>query len=265
MESYGNIRRILSFVRRAVDDYNMIEENDKIAIGLSGGKDSVTLLYALANLRKFYPKNFSLYAIYLDSGFYDVGFTTKENSEKGIEKLRNFCADIEVPFKVTDTNIAKIVFDIRKEKNPCSLCSRMRRGALHTAAKEYGCNKMALGHHFDDAVETFIMNLFNEGRIGSFSPVTYLDRTDITIIRPLVYCPEKNIKYYVSHTADLPILKSPCPQDCDSERQRVKDMLYKLEKEQYKGLKHRIFGAMQRADVDGFGHDGKAYIPDDEN
>lgn len=259
MEHYGNTRRLLSFLRRAVDDYNMIEDGDRIAVGVSGGKDSLALLVALAELRIFYPKRFELFAIHLDPGFYDAGFCEKDEALGKIAALQTFCDNLEVPLKVVETHIAEIIFKVRKEENPCSLCSRMRRGALHTAAKELGCNKMALGHHFDDAVETFIMNLFNEGRIGSFSPVTYLDRSDITVIRPMVYCPEKSIKYYTAHTEGLPIIESPCPEDRATERQRVKDLLYNLEKD-YDGLKHRIFGAMQRADIDGFGlSDGSFY------
>ena len=251
MVHYGNVRRILSFVRRAVDDYDMIEEGDRIAVGVSGGKDSLALLCALAELRIFYPKKFELFAIHLNPSFYNAGFCEKDEALLQIEKLKAFSESLKVPMTVIDTDIAEIVFKVRKEQNPCSLCSRMRRGALHNAAKALECNKMALGHHFDDAVETFVMNLFNEGRIGSFSPVTYLDRRDITIIRPLIYCPEKRVRYYTNH-AELPITKSPCPADRDSERQRVKDLLYTLEKD-YDGLKHRIFGAMQRADIDGFG------------
>ena len=251
MVHYGNVRRILSFVRRAVDDYDMIEEGDRIAVGVSGGKDSLALLCALAEHRIFYPKKFELFAIHLNPSFYNAGFCEKDEALLQIEKLKAFSESLKVPMTVIDTDIAEIVFKVRKEQNPCSLCSRMRRGALHNAAKALDCNKMALGHHFDDAVESFVMNLFNEGRIGSFSPVTYLDRRDITIIRPLIYCPEKSVRYYTNH-ADLPITKSPCPADRDSERQRVKDLLYTLEKD-YDGLKHRIFGAMQRADIDGFG------------
>ncbi|MBR5528112.1 MAG: tRNA 2-thiocytidine(32) synthetase TtcA [Clostridia bacterium] len=252
MTHYGNVRRLLSFVRRALDDYDMIEDGDRIAVGVSGGKDSLALLCAMAEIRLFYPKKFELFAIHLDPGFYNAGFCEKAETEKQINELRSFCDSLCVPLTVVETSIAEIVFKVRREENPCSLCSRMRRGALHNAAKELDCNKMALGHHFDDAVETFVMNLFNEGRIGSFSPVTYLDRRDITIIRPLIYCPEKSVRYYVNHAEGLPIMASPCPADRDSERQRVKDLLYNLEKD-YDGLKHRIFGAMQRADIDGFG------------
>ena len=252
MAHYGNVRRILSFVRRAVDDYDMIEDGDRIAVGVSGGKDSLALLSALAELRIFYSKKYELFAIHLNPSFYNAGFCEKQEAQAQIDALKRFSESLCVPMTVVDTDIAEIVFKVRKEANPCSLCSRMRRGALHNAAKALDCNKMALGHHFDDAVETFMMNLFNEGRIGSFSPVTYLDRRDITIIRPLIYCPEKSVRYYTNHAEGLPIMKSPCPADHDSERQRVKDLLYNLEKD-YDGLKHRIFGAMQRADIDGFG------------
>lgn len=261
MKHYGNPRRLLSFVRRAVDDYEMINDGDKIAVGISGGKDSMALLCALAELRIFYPKKFELFAIHLDPAFYDAGFCDKEQTKKKIEELKAFSQSLLVPMTVIDTNIAQIVFKIRNEDSPCSLCSRMRRGALHNAAKELGCNKMALGHHFDDAVETFIMNLFNEGRLGSFSPVTYLDRRDITIIRPLIYCPEKSIKYYINHACGVPVLETPCPADRDTERQKTKDLLYQLEKD-YDGLKHRIFGAMQKADLDGYGLCGKTPYKD---
>lgn len=243
-------RRILSYTRRAVDDYGMIEDGDRIAVGVSGGKDSLTLLCGLAGLLKFYPKKFELVAISLNMGFADAGFTDHESANAGIKTMQDMCDELGVEFHSVDTKIAEIVFNVRKEKNPCSLCSRMRRGALHEAAKSLGCNKLALGHHFDDAVETFMMNLFNEGRIGCFSPVTYLDRRDITIIRPLVYAPEKDIRYFSTH-AQLPISKSPCPSDHDSERARMKELLRDMSKE-YKGLKHRIFGAMQKAELDGF-------------
>lgn len=251
--SFGNMRHLLSDVRRAADEYGMIEDGDRIAVGLSGGKDSLTLLTLLCALSRFYPKKFELFAVHADPCFYDAGFGTKEEAERGTEALRDFCDFLGVPLSVEKTHIAEIVFSIRREENPCSLCSRMRRGALHGVAKRQNCNKLALGHHFDDAVETLMMNLFNEGRIGCFSPVTYLDRRDITVIRPLIYCPEKSIRYFVSHSCGLPLIESPCPADKDSERKRVKDLLYTLEKSEYPGLKHRLFGAMQRADLDGFG------------
>ena len=245
-----NIRRILSYARRAVDDYGMINEGDRVAVGVSGGKDSLALLCSLANLKKFYPVQFEIEAITLDPGFYLAGMGNAEDIRNDYEKIAELCRQLNVNFTLVDTEIAKIIFDVRKEKNPCSLCARMRRGALHDTAKSLGCNKIALGHHFDDAVETFMMNLFNEGRVGCFSPVTYLDRKDITLIRPLVYVPEKDIRYFVNHS-DLPVLHSPCPMDKTSDREKFKQMLSSLEKDN-KGLKHRIFGAMQRAGIDGW-------------
>lgn len=250
MEFDFNVRRILSYTRRAVDDYGMIKDGDKIAVGLSGGKDSLALVCSLAALKKFYPANFELYVLTMDPGFYKAGFGDETSAKEAFEKLSDLCKQLSLPFKLFDTDIAKIIFETRKEKNPCSLCARMRRGALHQAAKELGCNKIALGHHFDDAVETFMMNLFNEGRLGCFSPVTYLDRSDITLIRPLIYAPEKDIKYFVNHS-DLPVMKSPCPADKNSDREKTKELLRQLDKEN-KGLKYRIFGAMQRAEIDGF-------------
>ena len=250
MNINAHLRRILSYTRRAVDDYSMIEDGDKIAVGLSGGKDSMALLCGLAGLRKFYPKKFELVAINLGMGFDEAGFTDKQSAEAETDKMRELCRELDVEFVYIPTQISHIVFNVRKESNPCSLCARMRRGALHDAAKAVGCNKLALGHHFDDAVETFMMNLFNEGRIGCFSPVTYLSRKDITLIRPLVYAPEKDIRYFANH-AELPVSSSPCPADRESERSRMKEILRDFEKE-YKGLKFRIFGAMQRANVDGF-------------
>lgn len=245
-----SIRRILSYTRRAVDDYEMIRDGDRIAVGVSGGKDSLTLLCAMSALRRFYPKKFELLAIYLDTGFDKAGFTTQENTLAQRKIIQTFCDELDVPLHIEETQITNIVFNVRKEKNPCSLCARMRRGALHDAAKSQGYSKLALGHHFDDAVETFMMNLFNEGRLGCFSPVTYLDRRDITVIRPLIYTPEKDIRYF-SGKAELPIIESPCPADRDSERARMKEILREFSKD-YKGLKYRIFGAMQRAELDGF-------------
>lgn len=245
-----NIRRILSYVRRAADDYKMIEPGDKIAVGVSGGKDSLALLCALAALKKFYPAPFELHAITMDPGFYKAGFGNEESAKCEYSKLSELCEQLEVPFTIFETEIAKIIFDIRKEKNPCSLCARMRRGALHDNALLVGCNKIALGHHFDDAVETFMMNLFNEGRIGCFSPVTYLDRKKITMIRPLIFTPEKDIKYFINHS-DLPVINTACPIDKTSDREKFKQLLNTLDKEN-KGLKHRILGAIQRANLDGW-------------
>ena len=186
----NGLRRMLSYTRRAIDDYHMIEAGDKIAVGVSAGKDSLTLLYALSTLRKFYPKKFELCAITIDMGFEGSDFSP----------IARLCEELSVPYHIIPTQISTVIFDIRKEKNPCSLCAKMRRGALHNAAKDLGCNTVALGHHFDDAVETFMMNLFNEGRIGCFSPVTYLDRMDITLIIPLIYTPESYIKGYAKQS-----------------------------------------------------------------
>lgn len=250
MEVFAKTRRILSYLRRAVDDYGMIENGDRIAVGVSGGKDSLALLVALCQLRKFYDKKFELCAISLNLNFHEAGFCQKEETEKAYAALSSFCKELEVEFFAYETHIAQVIFDIRKESNPCSLCARMRRGALHDAALEHGCNKVALGHHFDDAVETFMMNLLNEGRLGSFSPVTYLSRKNIALIRPLIYCPEKDIKYFAAHT-QLPIIESPCPSDKESERARVKQLLVSLDKE-YDGIKHKIFGSLCKAQLDGY-------------
>ena len=238
-------KHILSYVRRAVDDYEMINDGDKIAVGVSGGKDSLTLLYALANLRRFYPKKFDLIALTVDMGFDGMDFS----------KVEKFIADLDVPYHTINTQISKVIFDVRKEENPCSLCARMRRGAIHSGAKELGCNKIAFGHHFDDVANTFIMNLFFEGRVGCFSPVTYLSRTDITLIRPLIYTPEKDIKYFASKI-DLPVVKSTCPADGNTERAEIDSLISDLDR-RHKGLKYRIFGAIQRGNIDGFKECGR--------
>ena len=238
-------KHLLSYVRRAVDDYNMIEDGDKIAVGVSGGKDSLALLAALAGLRVFYPKKFDLIAITEDMGFEGSDFSA----------IDAFCRELNVPYFVEKTDIAKVIFDIRKESNPCSLCAKMRRGALHGDAKKHGCNKVALGHHFDDAVETFMLNLFFEGRIGCFSPVTYLSRADLTMIRPMLYMPEKEVRAYAAK-AELPIVKSPCPADGNTKREEMKQLLHNFERS-HPGLKYRIFGAMQRGEIDGFKQCGR--------
>ncbi len=234
------LQRILSFTRRAVDDYGMIAAGDCIAVGVSGGKDSLALLSALASLRRFYPKPFTLKAVTIDMGFAGSDFS----------RVEDFCRSLDVPYTVVKSEIAEIIFNVRKESNPCSLCAKMRRGLLHTAAKELSCNKVALGHHFDDVVETFVMNLFFEGRIGCFSPVTYLSRADLTMIRPLIYAQEKDIRYFARHT-DLPVVESLCPEDRATERENIKNLLRTLEKEN-EGLRHRLFGAICRGEVDGF-------------
>lgn len=247
------IKRILSFTRRAVDDYGMISDGDKIAVGISGGKDSLTLLYALSELRRFYPAKFELAAITVDMGF---------DAPVDWEPVRALCGELGIEYTVVPTKIAHVVFNVRHEKNPCGLCAKMRRGSLHDECKRQGCNKLALGHHFDDVVDTFMLNLFYEGRLGSFSPVTYLSRKDLTMIRPLIYAQEKDVRYFVRRHP-LPVIESPCPADKKTERESMKRLLATLERDN-KGLRHRIFGAMQKAGIDGY-HEGKLVkFPDDE-
>ena len=247
-----NIKRVLSHVRRAVDDYEMIKDGDKIAVGVSAGKDSLTLLCALAELRRFYPKKFDLIAITVDMGFEDADFS----------EIARLCEELEVPYHIIPTQISKIIFDVRKEKNPCSLCAKMRRGALYGGARELGCTSVALGHHFDDVVETFMLNLFYEGRLGCFSPVTYLSRVGIKLIRPMIYMPEKDVRYFAGK-AELPVMKSPCPADGNTERESMKQLLHTLEREN-KGLRYRIFGALQRGNIDGFKMVGMTGLKDYE-
>ncbi len=236
-----HIKRILSYTRRAIDDYQMIEAGDRVAVGVSAGKDSLALLCALAELRRFYPLPFTLHAITIDMGFKDG---------MDFSPIQALCKSLDVPYTIVPTEISKIIFDVRKESSPCSLCAKMRRGALHNAAKELGCNVVALGHHFDDAVETFMLNLFFEGRIGCFSPVSFLSRTELRLIRPMIYLPEKDVRYF-SNKAELPVIKSPCPADGNTQREEMKQLLAKLDREN-KGLRYRIFGAMQRGEISGF-------------
>ena len=241
----NEVKRLLSFVRRAVDDYQMIEEGDRIAVGISGGKDSLALLGALARMRLFYPKKFEVIGITIDMGFEGSDYST----------IDAFCRSLNVEYRVVKTEIAKIIFDVRKESNPCSLCAKMRRGSLHAAAVEAGCNKVALGHHYDDAVETFMMNLFFEGRIGCFSPKSYLSNRQITLIRPLIYAQEADVKFF-ARRQNLPVLTSLCPEDHATEREKMKLLLEELEKEN-EGLRHRIFHAMCKSNIDGFSIHGK--------
>lgn len=227
------MKRILSHMRRAIEDYNMIVNGDKIAVGISGGKDSLALLSALSAYRKFADKDFSLVAITVDMGFEGMDFSP-------IEK---FCQELGVPYIIKKTEISQVLFDIRKETNPCSLCSKMRRGALNELAKESGCNKVALGHHNEDVIETFFLSLFYEGRLNSFSPVTYLSRIDLDVIRPLVYVPEGDIKGYVNR-AELPIVKNLCPMDGVSKRQDMKDFINEKNKDDHH-FKTRIMHAIK--------------------
>ncbi len=236
----NEMKRMLSFVRRAVDDYGMIEDGDRIAVGVSGGKDSLTLLAVMAALKRFYPKKFEVVGITIDMGFEGSDFSP----------IEEYCRTLGVEYKVIKTEIAKIIFDVRKESNPCSLCAKMRRGSLHAAAQEAGCNKVALGHHYDDAVETFMMNLFFEGRLGCFSPVTYLSNRKIKLIRPMIYAQEKDVQYFTRRQT-LPVIASLCPEDHATERENMKKLLAELERGN-KGVKHRIFNAMCKGEIDGF-------------
>lgn len=236
------MQKLLSHMRAACQQYEMIKEGDKIAIGVSGGKDSMALLAGMANLRRFYPEKFDIVAITLDPRFGDADGDYSE-----IEKL---CRELDVEYIIKRTQLAEVIFDIRKESNPCSLCARMRRGALHDAAKENGCNKIALGHHLDDVAETFIMNLFNGGTLDCFMPVTYLSRKDIYMIRPLIFARESDCARVV-RKENLPVVKSNCPADGTTERQEVKEMLSSFEKK-YGDIRSKILGAMQRKNINGY-------------
>lgn len=237
------MQEILGTMRRAITDYGMIADGDKVAVGVSGGKDSMALLEGLHLLRRFIGISYELVAITIDPCF---------GGEDGDYSLvSDFCAKRDIPYIIKRTDLATIIFDIRKEKNPCSLCAKMRRGAIHDTAKEHGCNKLALGHHQNDVIETVLMNLFIEGRMGCFRPVTYLSRKDLTMIRPLIYLPEKKI-IKARCRADLPVVKSVCPMDGVSERQKTKELIQTLEKSGYPMLSIHLFGAMQRSSLDGW-------------
>ncbi len=228
------MQHILARVRRCIEDYHMIEENDTIAVGVSGGKDSVLTLAALAKLRDFYPKKFSVTAVTIDSGTPGTDFSP----------IAALCERLAVPYHLIPVPIYEIVFVCRKEKNPCSLCAKMRRGALSTELNRLGISKIALGHHYDDAVETMLMSLFWEGRISCFQPVTYLDRSQITQIRPLLYVQEREVRNAVIREG-LPVVKNPCPANGSTAREDMKTLLVQLEK-QFPNLKKKIFGAIQR-------------------
>lgn len=227
-----DLQHVMSLTRKAVDDYNMIEDGDRIAVGVSGGKDSLTLLKSLQGLSRFYPHKFELFAITVDLGFGIQDFG-------GIEK---FCNELDVPYYKVDTQIGEIIFDIRKESNPCALCAKMRKGALNSKCKELGINKIAYAHHKDDIVVTMMMSLIYEGRFHSFNPVTYLDRMDLTVIRPLMYMQEADVKGFVNKE-NLPVLKSACPADGFTKRKYVEDLLAFLNREN-PGVKNRMFTAI---------------------
>lgn len=237
------MQKMLSYVRRAVDQYHMIEDGDVIAVGVSGGKDSLALLATLANLRRFYPKKFELKAITLEMGYEEMDFTP----------VAELCKKLDVEYITRQTDIKTIVFDIRQEENPCSLCAKMRRGALNDTAKQCGCNKVALGHHYDDVIETVMMSLLYEGRFNCFLPMTYLNRRDITVIRPMIYAPEAYIKSLVRRL-ELPVVHNPCPADGNTKREEIKQLIRTLEHQNH-GVRQRIFGAVQRYPLRGWGID----------
>lgn len=234
------LQQLLSYTRRALDEYHMIADNDKIAIGISGGKDSLTLLYALAGIRRFYPHPFELEAITVSMGFKDMDFSA----------VTRLCQKLEVRYTVVETDIADIVFNHRKESNPCSLCAKMRKGAFNNKAKELGCNKEAYAHHYDDVIETMLISLIYEGRYHCFSPVTYLERADITLIRPMIYVQEPDIKGF-RNAYELPVIKNLCPVDGYTKREYIKQLIKTLESES-PGLRERLFHAIQCSEINGW-------------
>ncbi len=244
------MQKLIGLVRRCVEDYRMIAPGDRIGVGVSGGKDSLALLVFLAELKKYYPQPFHLEAITIDMGL-NMDFS-------GIEAL---CRSLDVPYTVVRTEIGPIIFDYRKEKNPCSMCAKMRRGALNQALLDRGLNKLALGHHYDDAVETFLMSLLFEGRISCFQPVTDLDRTGIIQIRPMLYLHEKTIDSFVSRQG-LPVLTNRCPVDKTTKREEIKSLIFELSA-RYPDLKERIFGAMQRLPLPEWQPQGRYKRPKD--
>lgn len=245
------MQKMMGLVRRCVEDYKMIEDGDRIAVGVSGGKDSLVLLTLLAGLRSYHNKSFELEAITIDMG---LGMDYSE-----VEAL---CKKLDVPYTVVKTEIGPIIFDYRKEKNPCSMCSKMRRGALNQAILDRSFNKLALGHHYDDAVETFMMSLIYEGRISCFQPVTHLDRTGVIQIRPMLYIHERTVDNFAKRM-ELPVLANRCPVDKHTKREEIKDLIFDLVKT-YPDLKERIFGAMQRFPLPEWEPQGRYKRPKDE-
>ena len=234
------MQRILSYLRKAVENYEMIEEGDKIAVGLSGGKDSFTLLMGLKALQRFYPKHFELMAVSVNPGFdfFDSTF------------LEQRCKEIGVPYIEEQSHIKEIVFDIRKEKNPCSLCANLRRGILNSVAIKEGCNKIALGHNEDDALETFLLNFLYAGNLSTFAPVSYMDRSKITLIRPLIHTPEKEIKKFIRRN-NIAVMPKVCPMDGISKREDMKNMIFEWEK-QIPTIRANMTGAIKRAHINGW-------------
>lgn len=234
------LQQLLSYTRRAIDDYGMIEEGDKIAVGVSGGKDSLALLQALKGLSRFYPKHFEVHAVTVDLSF----------KNQDLEEITAFCKRLDVPYTIVKTEIAQIIFEDRKESNPCSLCAKMRKGALNEEIKRLGCNKVAYAHHKDDVVETMLLSLIFEGRFHTFSPKTYLDRMDLTVIRPLIYVTEMEVIGFVNKY-ELPVAKSSCPVDGYTKREYAKNLLKQLTLEN-PGVKERMFTAIVNGKIKGW-------------
>lgn len=229
--------------RSAIDRYNMISDGDRIAVGLSGGKDSLSLIYLLSELRNYYPHKFDVLAITVDPSFL--------GSETDFNNVTQFCENLKIKHIVKRTELYDIIFKRRKENNPCSLCSRMRQGIIHNMALEKGCNKVALGHNLDDAVETFLMNLLNGGQVSCFSPKSFLSKKKLWLIRPLVFCNENDINNFAIKN-NFPVLKSKCPVDGNTQRQKTKDLIAKLD-EEYSNVRKKIIGAMIKNKIDDWG------------
>lgn len=235
------LQRLLSLTRQAVDAYGLIESGDRIAVGISGGKDSLTLLYALHGLKRFYPKPFKLYAITVDLGFEGI---------MDVSPVKSLCEQLSVPYTIVSTDIGKILFQARQESNPCALCAKMRKGALNQAALNLNCNKIAYAHHKDDVIETMLLSLIYEGRFYSFSPRTYLDRTELTVIRPMIYVNEADVIGF-KNKYHLPVCKNPCPVDGHTKREYVKKTIKHLEQEN-PGSKERMFHAIINGNIPGW-------------
>ena len=245
------MQKLVGLVRRCMDDYEMLQPDDRVVVGVSGGKDSLALLVLLSELRKYHPSRFSLQAVTIDMGLGNMDFAP----------VQSLCQQLDVPLTIVKTEIGPIIFDYRKEKNPCSMCAKMRRGALNQAVLDLNCNKLALGHHYDDAVETFFLSLFYEGRLSCFQPVTRLDRCGVTQIRPMLYLSEKTVSNFAQRL-DLPVVENRCPADKHTKRQEVKELVYELST-RYPDLKDRVFGAMQRLPLPEWGPTGRYNRPKD--
>lgn len=237
------LQQLLSYTRKAVDDYHLIDPGDKIAVGVSGGKDSLALLYALHGLKRFYPNPFELMAVSVDLGF--EGFD--------LSPITALCEQLEIPHKIVRTDIGPIIFEERKEKSPCSLCAKMRKGALNQAVKDLGYNKVAYAHHRDDLVETMMLSLIYEGRFYCFPPKTYLDRMDLTVIRPMIYVEEADVIGF-KNKYQLPVVKNPCPADGVTRREYVKNLVRQINQEN-PGTKNRMFTAILNGDIKGWNFD----------